>query len=313
MGAMTGPLAFDTGTFLPAEQLSIPVFDTGFILGVTISEQLRTFGGKLFQLERHLSRLAKSLHIIGVDPGMSPKQIGDAATELVQHNHALLKPGDDLGCAILVSPGASTVLAPEHENRPRVRIYTHPLPFASWARTYDEGVALAIPQIRQTPVNCWPPELKHRSRMHYYLADRQAKQIDPSARAVILDQEGWVLEATTANLLIYHEAEGIISPPLESILLGVSLSVIDDLLKRMPFGTLRYRRISAAELETATEVMLCSTSPCVWPVTRLNGKPIGRSGTHSVAHKLLSAWSELVGFNISSQAAAFANRPSAIR
>jgi branched-chain amino acid aminotransferase len=309
---MAGPLAFDTGEFLPAEQLSIPIYDSGFILGVTISEQLRTFGGKLFALDRHLERLARSLEIIGLDPGMSYSQIGDAARELAANNHALLATGDDLGCTILVSPGANASLAPPGEDRPRVRIHTQPLAFSAWHRSYNEGVALATVSIRQTPANCWPPELKCRSRMHYYLADREAKVIDPAARAVILDQDGFVLEASTANLILFNEGEGLVSPPLDQILVGVSLSTVDQLAQQLaiPF---RHRRIKLQELEGATEVMLCSTSPCVWPVCRLDRKPIGKLGKDSISQRLLDAWSNLVGLDIAKQAAEFADRPTGIR
>lgn len=115
---MSKPIAFDSGEFLPAESLSIPIYDTGFILGVTISEQLRTFGGKLFALDRHLQRLGRSLQIMNLDPGLSLTEIGEAAQSLIERNHPLLEPGDDLGCTILVSPGANSSLAPSGEDRP---------------------------------------------------------------------------------------------------------------------------------------------------------------------------------------------------
>lgn len=306
---MSTPLAFDSGEFLPAEKLAIPIYDTGYILGVTISEQLRTFGGRLFALDRHLQRLGRSLQILRLDPGLSLREIGDAAQSLIERNHPLLAAGDDLGCTILVSPGANSSLAPHGEDRPRVRIHTQPLPFSTWRKVYEEGVSLAVPSIRQVPSNCWPPELKCRSRMHYYLADLEARKIDPASRAVMLDQEGFVLEATTANLLIHNEKEGLISPPREDILLGVSLSTIEDLAKSLSIP-LTYRRIALPELESASEVLLCSTSPCVWPVTKLNGKPLGAVGESTIAKRLLSAWSELVGIDIAAQAKEFANRPS---
>jgi branched-chain amino acid aminotransferase len=307
---MSNMLAFDSGQFLPANQLSIPIYDTGYMLGVTISEQLRTFGGKLFALDRHLQRLSRSLETIELDPGMSLQAIGDAALSLVENNHKLLDKGDDLGCTILISPGANASLAPSGENRPRVRMHTQPLAFSSWRDVYDEGVALSVPQVRQTPANCWPPELKCRSRMHYYLADLQAKQVDPTSRAVMLDQSGYVLEATTANLLVYNAGEGIVSPPRDQILPGVSLGTVNDLADELSTPMI-YRQIELQELETAAEVMLCSTSPCVWPVIRLNGKPIGRRGADSIASRLLAAWSKRVGLDIAKQAKLFANRSSA--
>jgi branched-subunit amino acid aminotransferase/4-amino-4-deoxychorismate lyase len=145
--------------------------------------------------------------------------------------------------------------------------------------------------------------------MHYYLADREARRIDPHSRAIMLDQENFVLEATTANLLVYRKDEGLVSPPREHILLGVSLSTIEDLAKSLSIPMI-YRRLTISEVETADEILLCSTSPCVWPVSKLNGQIVGRLGQSTVASQLLSAWSKRVGFDIAAQAAQFATRPN---
>ena len=57
---MSDPLAYLNGRYLPFSQAAISVTDGGFVQGVTVAEQLRTFGGKLFRLEQHLARLARS-------------------------------------------------------------------------------------------------------------------------------------------------------------------------------------------------------------------------------------------------------------
>ena len=74
----------------------------------------------------------------------------------------------------------------------------------------------------------------------------------------------------------------------------------------MPFV---HRDLSIADVAGADEVMLCSTSPCVWPCTRFNGRPIGNGRPGDVARRLLAAWSELVGVEIAEQARRFATRP----
>ena len=127
------------------------------------------------------------------------------------------------------------------------------------------------------------------------------------ARAVITDQKGFVLEASTANLVLFNEGEGLVSPPLDQILVGVSLNTVEQLAGRLeiPF---RHRRFTPQDLRKATEVMLCSTSPCVWPVSRLDRGAIGRLGENTIVQRLLRAWSELVGLDIAKQAAEFATR-----
>src|SRR2546421_5590748 len=99
------PLAYLNGRWLPLSHAAVGIFDVGFLQGVTVAEQLRTFGGRLFRLDLHLARLARSLELIGVDPGLPLAEIGKIATALVEQNHVLLDPGDDLGATIFVTPG----------------------------------------------------------------------------------------------------------------------------------------------------------------------------------------------------------------
>lgn len=298
---MTEMLAYINGHYVPASQLVIGVEDIGFVQGVSIAERLRTFHGRVFRLPDHLERLHNSLRAIELDPGLTIPRIGELIQETVAHNLPRLEPGDDMGIALILTPGTSA------QREPTVAIKTYPLPFGQWVSYYDQGQALTETGVRQVPPSCWPSSLKCRSRMHYYLADQRAQQQDPGSRAILLDQEGVVSEASTANVLYYRRDEGLVSPPLERILPGVSLSVLAELAESLgiPFG---FRTFSLSELEAADEILLCSTSPCVWPVTRLNGRPIAPGAAGPIYRQVLTAWSELVGLDIVEQARQFGHR-----
>lgn len=305
------PLAYLNGKLVPAAQAVVPVYDAGFVLGVTVAEQLRTFGGRLFRLDQHLARLQHSLDIVGVDLAQPMSELAEAAEDLASRNHALADPGDDLGLSIFVTPGPystmAAMVAADASRGPLVCIHTYPLPFQLWADKYRTGQTLVVTDVRQVPPECWPADLKCRSRMHYFLADLKARHIEPGARAVLLDAAGHVLEASTANLCIFRRDEGLISPPKEKILPGVSIGVVAELARGLdiPF---HYRDLTVEELLQADEVLLSSTSPCVWPVLRLNGQAIGDGQPGEVVQQLLGAWSELVGIGIQAQAERFAQR-----
>ena len=64
---MSEPIAYYNGQFIAQADLAVEVYDAGFVLGTTISEQLRTFAGRLFRLDQHLDRLFHSLDVVGVD------------------------------------------------------------------------------------------------------------------------------------------------------------------------------------------------------------------------------------------------------
>ena len=298
------PRAFFNGRFLSAEDLRVEVHDAGFVQGVTVAEQMRTFGGQLFRLDEHLARLRHSLEIVGVE-GVDLQELADAARELAASNHSLLDSGDDLGLSLFVTPGPYPTFAPPGPPQPTIGMHSYPVPFHLWAAKYAEGQRLVVSQTRQVPDNCWPPELKCRSRMHYYLADREAEQQDPGSRALLLDQDGLVNEASTANIVVFNSEEGFVSPPLERILPGVSVAVLKELSSGLGVA-FTHRPLTVEDVAAADEVLLSSTSPCLLPVTSLDGQPIADGRASEMLGRALSAWSELVGVDIIAQAQRFA-------
>jgi branched-chain amino acid aminotransferase len=305
---MPEPLAYLNGRYVPLSQAAVGIFDVGFLQGVTVAEQLRTFGGRLFRLDLHLARLARSLELIGVDPDLPLAEIGNIATALVEQNRVLLDPDDDLGATIFVTPGNSpSYAAVAPASGPTVCVHTQPLTFGAWAKKYETGDSLVVTDIRHVPRECWPPELKCRSRMHFFLADKQARETEPGARALLLDERGFVTEASTANIVIYDADRGLISPPKEHILPGVTVAVVEELAGRLgiAFG---HDELTVGDVSRADEALLSSTSPCVWSVTRLNCQPIGEGKPGPVCQRLRQAWSEMVGVDIEAQAKRFAGR-----
>ncbi len=303
---MSEPLAFWNGRLVPESQVSLSIYDQGFLLGITVSERLRTFGGQLFQLDRHLQRLQHSLQIVQVDAGFTRQQLSEAANQLVGHNHRLLEAGDDLGLSLFVTPGKTLPLDQTATPSPTVVMHTYPLPFHQWRHLYHRGQALVVSETRQVPVNCWPSELKCRSRMHYYLADCEAARRQPGARALLLDQDGFVSEASTANVLLY-DRQRLLSPPLERILPGVTIGVVSELADRLQIG-LEYRDLMVDDVLAADEVILCSTSPCVVPVVEVNGQRIGSGAPGGCFQNLLQQFNQLVGLDLEAQAVQFAQR-----
>jgi branched-subunit amino acid aminotransferase/4-amino-4-deoxychorismate lyase len=304
---MSEPLAFFNGQFIPASEARLSLQDVGFVWGATVSERVRTFHGALFRLEDHLKRLAHSLEIVGIHLRYPLEHLADAARKLVEANHPLLDPDDDLGLALFITPGISTGLSGTSAKNPTVGMHTTPLPFGGWVDRYRDGQSLVVTSIQHVPSTCWPPELKCRSRMHYYLADKMAQEIESGARALLLDGTGNVAETSTANVVAYVENEGFIAPPTEKVLQGISVGVLAELARQAGIA-FSHRELPLTELLHANEVFLTSTSPCILPVTRINGKPVASGVPGPVFHKMIGAWSRLVDVDIVKQAEQFRDR-----
>ncbi len=307
MDLMDEPQAYLNGRFLPASSAALSLCDTGFVQGAAVAERVRTFAGKLFRLDDHLARLEHSLEIVGIDPGIPRQAMARLARELVARNHRLLDPGDDLGLTIFVTPGACAVDASRGPAEPTVGLHTNPLPFRLWSDKYRAGQALVTTDVEQVAAKSWPRSLKCRSRMHYYLADRQAAIIEPGARALLLDAEGLVVEASTANVMILQADRGLLSPPHHKVLPGISLAQVNELAGKLgiPSGE---RELAPDDMAGADEVLLTSTPFCLLPVTRFNGRAIGGGAPGQVFRRLLAAWNGLVGIDVAAQAERFARR-----
>jgi len=295
-----GELGWLDGRIIPRADLVLPVGDAGFVLGATVTEQLRTFGGRLFLTEWHAERFAHSLGIAGIEPAWPAAEVFAAAAEIGRHNHAVGDPGGDLGVVVFATPGDLPAQHAARGSPPRVAIHSFPLAFSLWSRAYAEGVALRSVPVAQVPSESWPIALKCRSRMHYHLADRAAAAAEPGARAILCHADGRVSETSTANVAIVRHGR-IITPPPADALPGVSLRFCRDLATALGLEW-EERSLALADLAAAGEILLTSTPNCLLPATRLDGRPIGAGGPGPVFHRLLSAWSQSVGIDIAGQA-----------
>jgi branched-subunit amino acid aminotransferase/4-amino-4-deoxychorismate lyase len=62
------------------------------------------------------------------------------------------------------------------------------------------------------------------------------------------------------------------------------------------------------QLMAADEVFLTSTSVCLLPVVRVDGRAVGTGQPGPMFQKVLAAWSRRVGIDIAGQARKFADR-----
>ncbi len=297
---MPEPLVYLNGRMIPASQAALPIWDAGLVQGATVTEQARTFHKRPYRLGARLDRLFRSLDSARIDVGLSKDDFAAITEELVAHNAALLDGGAELGVIQFVTAGEyRTYATTAVRSGPTVCVHTFPLPFSLWAKRMQEGARLITPSVRQVPPQCWPPQMKCRSRMHYYLADQEARLIDPEASALLLDLDGHITETNAANFLIVERGT-IVSPPARYILPGHSRAVVMELAAHLgvPFVE---RDLSVEDALSADEAFLTSTPFCLMPVTRINAIPVNLGRIGELSRRLLRAWSEEVGLDIEQQ------------
>jgi branched-subunit amino acid aminotransferase/4-amino-4-deoxychorismate lyase len=295
------------GRYVPRAELTVPVGDAGFVLGATVTEQLRTFHGRPFLVDEHLTRFGESAAIVGIELPLPLADVASAAAQVAAHNHAraaadAAAPGPDLGIAIFLTPGDVPAQHGGRGGRARLAVHTFPLAFPIWAAAYEDGLALRNVSVRQVPEACWPLRAKVRSRLHYFLADREAHAKEPGARAVLAHLDGRISETSTANLAVVRGG-AIVAPLPTDALPGVSLAYVRHLAEALGI-TWREASLQAADLAAADEILLTSTPNCILPATRFDGRPVGDGRPGPVFRALMAAWSAAVGLDIAAQARA---------
>jgi branched-subunit amino acid aminotransferase/4-amino-4-deoxychorismate lyase len=133
--------------------------------------------------------------------------------------------------------------------------------------------------------------------MHWWIAEQQAKDVDPEASALLVDAAGHVTETAAANLAVVKDGT-VLTPPRATVLNGISLRVVEELCGELgiPFAE---RPLSLVDCQSADEAMLTCTSYCVAGVRRIDGVELPWPGP--VWRRLLAAWSAKVGVDIETQ------------
>jgi branched-subunit amino acid aminotransferase/4-amino-4-deoxychorismate lyase len=291
---MSDAVANFNGRFVPFDSLTVPVFDAGFVFGATVTDLVRTFNRRLFRFNDHLERFRQSCRLCRVPLTVADDDLRSAAERLIDSHAA----APELVLVLLATPGPLGHFAGSPESGPpTVMMHTFPLPFARYRRLFTDGAVLVVPPTRPIPADCIDPRAKMRARMHWWIAEQQAKDVDPAASALLVDVAGHVTETAAANFLIVKDGT-VLTPPRETVLNGVSLRVTEELCGELgiPFAE---RPLTLAECQVADEAMLTCTSYCIAGVRRLDGVELPWPGP--VRRRLLAAWSERVGVDIEGQ------------
>lgn len=300
---MTEPLVYLNDRFVPASDAHVKIYDMGVVLGATVTEMVRTFRRRLFRLSDHLDRLARSLKYVRFDIGMPIDRLVQISVELVERNSRLIHRDDELGLVIFITAGENPVYAGSAgmlpRNAPTICAHTFPLPFELWSEGVEHGLHVVTPSIRHVPPQCYDPNMKYRSRMHYFLADQEARLVDPKAAALLLDLEGNVTETGGANFLMVENGT-IVSPTLRNTLPGISRQTVIELATELGIG-FEVRDIQPFNVINAEEAFTASTPYCLMPVTKINGLPIADGKPGPIYRSLIAAWSEKVGLNVERQ------------
>ena len=110
---------------------------------------------------------------------------------------------------------------------------------------------------------------------------------------VLLDEDGCVTEAPTANLFVVDTSGGLATPPASKVLLGITRASIIELASTIG-SACQERDVSVDELKRASEVFLTGTSQGVWPALWIDGKFVGDGNVGPITTRLRDTYRAVV-------------------
>jgi len=255
--------AYIDGEYLSRDEVRISPDDRGFLFSDGVYEVLRAYGGRLFELERHVDRLAYSLGAMQIR-GVGAADVAPVCEELLARND--LSDADAL-IYLQVTRGTAprTHKYPDPPVQPTVYGY-------AWAFTPEHapeegGRAITVPDQRWA--RC---DIKTVALIPNCMANQRAREA--GAVEAIFVRDGVALEGTHTNLFAASQGRIRTAPLTNYILPGVTRAVVLELCEEAGFEV-GEEPVFADELYHADEVFVVGTTAEVTPIVDLDGRAIG--------------------------------------
>jgi len=283
------PVIYIDGEFVPRSQATLPLFDHGFLYGDGVFEGVRVYNGRVFRLEPHVERLIFSAHSLGFELGnLTVASVSQAILETCRrNNHA------SGYIRVNLSRGTGLGLDPSHiDKTPRLVIATQELRLYS-NELYDKGLTMVTCATRVPPADAIDPRIKCTGKyINNILAKMEANRVG-AGEGVMLNQQGYVAEATGDNLFVMHKGTLLTPPPSAGCLKGVTRAVAMELASKLDIPV-REENLTLYDVYTSDECFLTGTAAEVIPVTKVDGRPIGTGQPGPITRKLLEAFHKFV-------------------
>ena len=267
-------------TIQAATDLSLSPGQVGLLSGWGVFSTLRVADGVLFAFERHWARITRDATAFHVTIPSDPEKVRRKLLELVEANQAY----NSTLRLVIVRNGGGMWAGPSNGRESDLVALT------ADSKDWGRGVKLAYqPNGRHatcpfagTKILSWAMNLT-------WLETAQRRGFD---EVILLNERSEVAECTSANIVAANGNQ-VWTPPLSSgCLPGITREVLLGEI-HVPGYNIAEKALTPADLESADEVFITSTTRDLLPVIEIEGRTIGRSDHARVA--LQTAFSKYVG------------------
>ena len=256
--------AYLNGAYLPLAEARISPLDRGFLFGDGAYEVVPVYSRRPFRLDEHLRRLQTSLDGIRL---ANPHRVDEWRSIILR---IIDEAGfDDQTVYIQVTRGADTKRDQAFPKgvAPTVFLFTAPL-----ISPTPEQRAAGVAAITAADIRWARCDLKSVALLANVLLRQQA--VDNACVETIMLRDGCMTEGAASNMFLVKN-DVILTPPKDNrILPGITYDVVLELAARHGMAH-EIRDVTEAELRTADELWMTSSTKEVLAITTLDGKPVG--------------------------------------
>jgi branched-chain amino acid aminotransferase len=242
----------------------------GLLSGWGVFSTLRVADGALFAFERHWARISRDAAALHVPLPPDPEAVRRSLLELVEANGAY---DSTLRLVIVRNTGGMWSGPPSGAASDVIALTADSKDWGCGVKlAYVENARYSACEFAGAKILSWAMNLT-------WLETVQARGFD---EAILLNERGEVAECTSANIFIANGNQ-VWTPPLRSgCLPGVTREIILSGID-VPGIVIGEKTLAPAEVESADDVFITSTTRNLLPVVRIEGKTVGRGAQARIA------------------------------
>jgi len=274
------------GRYVSKEEAKVSVFDHGFLYGDGVFEGIRAYQGRVFRLSEHLRRLYDSAKAITLKIPLEEEELKEKVLETLRRNN--LK---DAYIRLIVSRGEGDLgLDPEKCPQACVIIITDKIKIYP-EEFYEKGLSVITASTRRNIPVALDPHIKSLNYLNNILAKIEAN-LGNVPEAIMLNKDGYVAECTGDNIFMVKE-ETLFTPPMwVGVLKGITRNVVIELASKENI-LVKEEAFSIVSLYTADECFLTGTAAEIIPVTKVDGRVIGKGKAGKITGRLIKEFRKL--------------------
>ncbi len=281
-----GLIIYADGEFVPEEKAVVSIFDHGLLYGDGIFEGIRAYHGRVFKLDEHIERLYDSARSIMLNIPLTPEEMTEVVLETMRRNG--LRDGY---IRLLVTRGKGD-LGLDPKNCPKASVFCIGASIQLYPEElYEKGLEVVTVPTRRNLNESLSPRIKSLNYLNNILAKMEAARAG-TMEAIMLNNEGYVAEATGDNIFIVKKGVLITPPSHVGILEGVTRNTVMDLAREQGIPV-EERLFTRYDVYVADECFLTGSAAELIPVIKVDGRTIGDGVPGSMTRKLILLFREL--------------------